>query len=270
VQCHLPKNRPPRPAEVEHCWKAHVEPWLTGLAALRVIVAIGQPAARKLVGPRAKQSTVGTTHLDGTRYVVPIVHPAAVVRGQWAHDPAQPKFLRRAWEIACADSPPNVADVGTAPPGGTIARTLADVSAWIGDVLAARATVACDIEGTGGVLIGIGFCRLDTLASMYVPFRNRAAPYWPDREVTRAVAYWVDRVLSEPTVGKVFHNGSSFDVPFLEGIGFEVAGYVDDTMIRAWATYHEAAKDLQSLGILYAGLPAWKHLSHVGDEGEGK
>jgi uracil-DNA glycosylase family 4 len=273
VWCNLPKNRPPTDAEMRHCWEAHVGPYLRSLSELRVIAAVGIPAAQQFI-PGAKLRTAGTfTPFNlGEREVrvVHIIHPDTIIRGSWAHDLAQPLFLRRAWEIACAEHPPPMTDVSVPPPGGQIAKTIHDVARFLGQVLLDEAAVACDIEGVGGILIGIGFARLDTLEAMYVPFRNKADPFWSSKEDTRCVAEWVDRVLASEKVAKVFHNGSSFDLPFLEEIGFVVNNYADDTMVRAWATYHESVKDLQSLGILYAGLPAWKHLSHVGDLGESK
>jgi DNA polymerase len=273
VWCHLPKNRPPTATEMRHCWEAHVGPHLRSLPELRVIAAVGIPAAQQFI-PGAKLKTAGTVApfaLDEREVrVVPLVHPAAIIRGSWAHDPAQPLFLRRAWEIARAEQPPPLLDVSVPPPGGQIAKTVHEVARFLGEILIDKAAVACDIEGTGGILIGIGFARLDTLEAMYVPFRNKAAPFWSSEEDTRCAAEWVDRVLASEQIAKVFHNGSSFDLPFLEEIGFVVNNYADDTMVRAWATYHESVKDLQSLGILYAGLPAWKHLSNVGDEGDEK
>ncbi|MHC4176870.1 MAG: uracil-DNA glycosylase family protein [Planctomycetota bacterium] len=276
VQCHLPGNRPPKAAEIAHCREAHVAPWLESLRALRVIVPAGMPATKEFLGKRAGASTVGTTHPlgdtthdVGLRYVVPIVHPAAIVRGQWTADPVQPKFLRRAWEIAEANEPPRIADLGKPPPNGYIATRTDEVAYFCGEALRSKDTLYADIEGTGGILIGIGFWSSRRDEGIYIPLRDRAEPFWSEED-TRTVATWLDRVLASPEVGLVFHNGSSFDIPFLEDIGFTVRGYVDDTMVRAWGTYHESAKDLQSLAILYAGLPAWKHLSHVGDEGEGK
>ena len=269
------KNRTPSAAEIAYCWKTHTEPHLRSLTNKRVIAAIGVPAAQRFI-PGAKQKTVGAVVPTEHGYVVPVVHPSAIIQGQWAHDPAQPRYLRRAWDIAIAEQPPSLPDVTMPPPGGQIAHTVHDVAAFLGDVLLRPPPfLYTDIEGVGGILIGIGFWMLDdemrpTGAGMYVPFRDRAAPYWPSEEDTRCAAEWVDRVLASPAVPKVLQNGSSFDLPFLEEIGFVVNNYADDTMVRAWATYHESAKDLQSLGILYAGLPAWKHTSHVGEEGDGK
>lgn len=62
VQCWLPKtkkngvgngNREPTQAEIQFCWNAHVGPWLhsgEGTAALRVVVPVGVPAAKWLLG----------------------------------------------------------------------------------------------------------------------------------------------------------------------------------------------------------------------------
>lgn len=277
VWCHLPKNRKPTTREITHCWDAHVGPHLRSLPNLRVVVAVGVPAAKHFV-PHASAKTAGTVERyaldERTVWVVPTIHPAAIIKGAWANDPAQPRYIRRAWEIATADAPYLPDDVTVAPLGGVIAKTPADVATFLGELLADPPTfVYTDIEGTGGVLIGIGFWVLADAArparGMYVPFRSFAAPYWSEDD-TAIVAEWVNRVLASPDVPKVLHNGASFDIPFLEDIGFVVNGYVDDTMVRAWATYHEMPKSLQELAILYCGFPAWKHTSHTDDEGDGK
>lgn len=60
VRCHLPGNRAPKGAEVEHCRTAHWAPALGALPQLRVVVTAGVPAARALLGPKATESVVGS------------------------------------------------------------------------------------------------------------------------------------------------------------------------------------------------------------------
>ena len=60
VQCQLPGNREPKPREVQHCWRAHIRPWLNSLRNARVVVPIGVPAMKALMGKDATASIAGT------------------------------------------------------------------------------------------------------------------------------------------------------------------------------------------------------------------
>lgn len=52
VWCWLPGNRPPTRGEVDHCRRNHWGPALTQLDQLKVIVPIGIPAGKAIVGPK--------------------------------------------------------------------------------------------------------------------------------------------------------------------------------------------------------------------------
>ena len=62
VRCHLTqgrKDRPPTAREVAHCTKAHLLPTLATLPNLRVVVALGGPAATWLFGKPAGEQWAG-------------------------------------------------------------------------------------------------------------------------------------------------------------------------------------------------------------------
>jgi len=287
VQCHMPKNRPPRKAEIHHCWKAHVRPWLDSLRQARVIVPIGVPSMETLMGESATASVAGTIHptpvewpasplanpppppVVPERVLAPILHPAHILRGQWPAEPAQVRFLRRAWKLANnpASLPGACVDVREPPPGAIPTPTLEELREFVASTRAlADRRMACDIEGTQGQLIGVGFCRLADERTIYIPLLDTDAPYWHDRELAE-----VDRHLRELLAYPlIMHNGQAFDVPFLESVGYEVPQYVDDTMIRHHIMYAEMAKGLEELAILYLGFPSWKWMSKVGEQGDAK
>lgn len=80
-------------------------------------------------------------------------------------------------------------------------------------------------------------------------------------------------LLANPTIGKWFHNGQAFDIPYLEYQGFEVQGYVGDTMLLQRYCFPEQPADLQSMANFYAEMSPWKELSdqvNEDEEGEGK
>ena len=204
-------------------------------------------------------------------WAVPILHPSYIMRGQWALEPAQVAYLKRALKIAKGWDPP-LEDVTACPPGCVLQPTLGDLDDWrTGLEGCADRRVAADLECAGPVLLGVGLMRFEDEVGIYVPFRHHLADtYWRTYKDCGKAAVWLDGVLSDPTIPKVFQNGQAFDVPYLQDIGFEVQGYEDDTMIMQHVAYPEMPKGLEYLGILYAGLPAWKWLAKVADQGDGK
>jgi len=288
VQCQLPGNRPPHKAEARHCWRAHVRPWLESLTAARVVVPVGVPAMEALLGDSATASVAGTVHPvaggwpaepfpqpaqpppAADRLLAPILHPAHIIRGQWAAEPAQVRFLRRAWELAnnpAASLPGALMDVRNPPPGASPTPTLEELREFVTSTRALDdRRMACDIEGTQGQLIGVGFSRLADERTIYIPLLDTDAPYWHNEELAEVDCH-LRELLAYPLI---MHNGQAFDVPFLESVGYEVPQYIDDTMIRHHILYAEMEKSLESLAILYCGFPSWKWLSKVGEQGDAK
>lgn len=156
-------------------------------------------------------------------------------------------------------------DTSTPPEGSILSPTLADLEGWD-----PGSGVAVDLECAGSYLRGIGFCNLDNLKPIWVPFRRKGGtPYWGEGELVKAVE-WCDSILSSPIL-KVFHNGYGFDVPYLRRLGFQVNPPIDDTMMLAHVFNPEAPKGLQWLCTNYLGLPVWKDLIGADEESaEGK
>jgi hypothetical protein len=209
---------------------------------------------------------------DPYLYCVPILSPLDIIKGQWALEAVQVVALRRAGELGNGLLPHDFSmDPSTQPPGSVLLPSLADLHAWRAelDFLEDR-TLTVDIESAGHLLVMIGFCRVVDLKSICVPFRKRQGQlYWSDTDVVVA-ARWVAELLESPNYPKVFHNGQAFDVPMLEFMGFEVNGYVDDTMILQHVAYPEMPKGLEFVSILYAWARPWKYLSKLEKEGDGK
>lgn len=61
ARCWLPNNREPTAAERAHCTRVHLYPALAKLASLKVVVAVGMPASKSLLGnEKATAAVVGT------------------------------------------------------------------------------------------------------------------------------------------------------------------------------------------------------------------
>jgi uracil-DNA glycosylase family 4 len=78
LKCRPPGNRPPAPAESARC-RGWTERQL-GLAAPRIVVALGLSATRWFLGPTTLARVRGRIHdVDGVR-VLPTYHPSAALR----------------------------------------------------------------------------------------------------------------------------------------------------------------------------------------------
>ncbi len=198
--------------------------------------------------------------------VLPIMHPAAILRGQWGHDPFQIVFLENARKVYEGEE--KLLDIEQPLPGERVLRSIPEIEEYVRWAEAARPTLACDIETAGESLTCIGFCDIETEQPVVIPYRNSGMGYWFGAR-TPQVDQLVGRILANPEIRLVFQNGATFDIPMLERLGWRVEGYEDDTLIMHRNCYPEAPAALEFLGIVYGGLPAWKWLSSP-DEGEGK
>ena len=78
LKCRPPGNRPPKPAESDHC-RGWAERQLE-LVAPRVVVALGLSATRWFLGPTALGPVRGRVHDVGGLQVLPTYHPSAAIR----------------------------------------------------------------------------------------------------------------------------------------------------------------------------------------------
>lgn len=195
-------------------------------------------------------------------YVVQILHPAYIMRGQWAQDPLQPTYLARAREIAEAGhyTPP---DPTTLPPNANIFPSLRQLEEFSATT---DPTDPChlDIEAAGDHLICCGILRASDESYVCVRFRGQGGDLWEPADLP-ARAEWLFNFLSGPWP-KIFHNGQAYDVPQLERLGFVVNGFTDDTLLLAHLTYAEMKKALAFLALTYCGIPNWKTLVSPEDE----
>jgi hypothetical protein len=190
-------------------------------------------------------------------YVTGILHPAYIIRGAWKHEPAMVALIRMAVDLAKGGFDP--LDTSQPPPGANLCPSLTDLYEWEPGI--DDRGVAVDIETAGDHLVAVGFCRLSDYRSVVVRFRRKGGGVWDIDPATRyARVEWVDRILGDPTIPLVFHNGQAFDVPYLLDLGFRVEGYNADTLIMSAVAYPEMPKGLEYLAVSYCRLPGWKHL----------
>lgn len=207
-------------------------------------------------------------------WIVCIEHPGSIVRDNWASEPKQYEFLRRARGLAAGTWTPQSHD--ELLQNSIESPTLQDLKAWeaqLKELAPERRAIAVDVECAGPHLVCVGMCRVEDLAGVCVRLRGpEGAQVWGEEELPR-VLEWLYDILSDPEVPKWFHNGQAFDIPYLEFQGFEVGGYVGDTLLMQRYMFPEMGAGLQDCGIFYAGVPAWKQMAKETNEdekGEGK
>jgi len=188
--------------------------------------------------------------------IVPIVHPSWCFRGNWAHSRIQPTFLARAADVVAGVY--NPIDTTTTPPNANLYPTIEDLHAFSHDSRV-HDTFTVDLECAGDYLVCVGVLRTRDEAYVCVRFRDQGGPVH-DPGNLEPRTQWLYDFLVDEDLGKIFHNGQAFDIPYLEEVGFEVNGFEDDTMLQAHLTYAELPKKLNFLALVYAGIPNWKTL----------
>jgi len=215
-------------------------------------------------------------------FYLPIIHPAALLRGQHQEEPAQVAYLERvAPFLAGTFVPP---DVEEPPEGSLLAPTLAalerfDQEMHTGDI----DCLSIDIESAGNYIILVGITLMGGVTSrlmgegmptigmsLSLPFKTRLGErYWRSKEAHDEAVEYLGKWLSDHMYAKLFHN-AAFDVVELRETGFEVNGEILDTMVMQHYCYPEMRKALSYCATLYLGMPNWKMLLDEDDEKEGK
>jgi len=220
---------------------------------------------------------------------LPLIHPAAILRGSWEQDPLQVEYLERAKAYVNGTIDP--IDINTAPADACMYPTLQDLTDWeVRQPLAGG--ISIDIESAGEHVICVGLLCVPTGSYICVRFRLAGGQtYWPTFWDTYRAVEWLDSVLSNPDYPKVFHNGQAFDVPELsilgyamgEGAlgdlprpyGFNVAGFGThplgmDTMLAQQTALSGFPKGLAQCATYHLGMPSWKKLVKEDEETDGK
>lgn len=245
----------------------------------RVVIALGVTALWALTGRTSIASVRGTvleSSLVPGLLVVPTYHPAAILR-QWENLTSVVADFRKAKRTAIHGNVvqsrsiwlyPELADLGrfseqfiyAVPSGNSIPDPSRDP---VGKVLYGddKPPLGVDIETRWDVdhqITCIGFAPNPDVA-LVVPFWDVSKPgfnYWSASDEVQAWK-WCAQILGDPTIPKLFQNGS-YDVQVLAHWGIKVEGRYEDTMILHHALEPELPKALDYLGSIYTNESAWK------------
>jgi uracil-DNA glycosylase family 4 len=238
------------------------------------ILALGAVAAQGFLGDKFSitqmAGSLWQADTDGTglqRYVIPTVHPAAILRGGAGGGGAHSVDLLFVNLIYDANKVARLA-------AGKEVIFSDDIETEIEDPIRAAALLNEFIDNLYALPEDQRWlaCDVETVAD--VPGRNALEPLH-----TRLTAiglasqewglslYWdiVDDVskerlaclLADPTLTKVFHN-QLYDIPALYHAGFEVAGPIDDTLLMHHSAFPGSPHDLQRVGTQFFAMAPWK------------
>lgn len=188
-----------------------------------------------------------TNKMQRPRKVIPMIHPAAALRGQYIYRHLMVADLKKAKIESATET--------LVRPERQLVYTFgsaSEVLEWL-EYYFNQPIVCFDIEVLNYELACISFSS-DPSIAVSIPLAGR----WSESD---EALIWrgLQRVLGNPASTKVVQNGI-FDNHFLlTRCGIEVRGPIHDTMISHHIMYPELQKGLAFLGSLYCGAQAyWK------------
>jgi hypothetical protein len=208
----------------------------------------GRTGVSKLRG-----TTFLSTHCVANYKCLVTFHPAAVIH-QWE--------LRPVTVIDLTQAPAEAAFPEVRRPACHlwVEPSLADIERFYNEHIVGCKILSADIETAGTRITCIGFAPRHDLA-IIIPFddeRKENRSYWPTAEDERSAWQIVERILSDPSIPKVFQNGL-YDIAFLwRSYGFRTFGAREDTMLLHHALLPESLKSLGFMGSVYTNHGPWK------------
>lgn len=232
-----------------------------------VIAAIGAFALWALTGKQGIEQYCGMPFIGhlGIK-VVPVIHPAAILRSYGK----RPLCIRAMKRLAVESEAPHII-VTPKERSVYLLESVFTVREAVDRVTRAGKLISFDIEThpPTGTVRSIAFGN-DPLLSYCVVFCREpfgAGNYW-DEDQEHEVVLQLRHMLESP-VPKLAQNGA-YDVAFLWlALGIRVMGYCEDTRLKHHALSPEESKDLATLGAKYLpDVGAWK--THWKSVREGK
>lgn len=231
-----------------------------GLTQPRVFVPLGNYALQALSGWQQGVEGSGISLWRGSilptffgAKMVPTMHPAWYMRGEWRYKGVVLADLQRALEQS------EFPEIRRPARKFHIEPTYADAIEWLARLEQAE-YLAVDIETFGWgwnstYVACIGFAPTPHEAFCIPIMRNGRAPYWThdqERGIWRALS----RVLVAPSK-KVFQNGM-FDIPVLNQHWLKVKNFWHDTMLAHHLIAPELPHGLDFIASVYTEEPYYK------------
>lgn len=229
-----------------------------------LIVPLGGTALWAFTGDSdimAKRGAVDTARylMPGVK-LLPTLHPAGVIY-QHKMFSVVVSDLEKAW----AES--QFPDVRLPKREVWVEPTLEDLETFKARYIKPGCLLSTDIETAGGQITCIGFAPSAERAIVvpFVDYRKPSRSYWATADDELRAQRWVQDILEDPTIFKMFQNGP-YDIYWLwRAWRIKVMGYLHDTRLMHHALYPELPKSLQFMGATYGNQFAWKQMRNKKD-----
>lgn len=216
-----------------------------------VIVPAGGTAAWAILGNGGIRRIRGTVTPSPFGKVIPVYHPAAILRDWSLRHVTVLDFMKIRRE---AEFP----EVRRPSRKLWLDPSIADIETFFHTYVTEAKRMAVDIETAYGTITCIGFAPRTDLA-LVIPFSDnrKDGNYWSSFEEEKLAWDWVRRFLNSPCE-KVFQNGL-YDMSWLwKKMGMPIANVAHDTMLLHHSLQIESPKGLDFLGSVYTNEAAWK------------
>ncbi len=199
-----------------------------------------------------------STHTVTGFKILPAYHPAYISRN-WSERPVTVLDLMKAKRES------EFPEIRRPNRQIWIEPSLQDLELFYETYIRESAILSTDIETSGTRITCIGFAPSGRIG-IVIPFadpRKKGGNYWPTVADERSAWAFVQRVLEDQSIRKLFQNGL-YDIAFLyRAYGIKVANADEDTMLLHHALQPEALKGLGYLGSVYTDEGAWKSMRKV-------
>jgi uracil-DNA glycosylase family 4 len=251
VKCRPPGNHlaPYMPLAAQHC-RQYLDRELSEHPKANIVL-LGDTALHAILGKKSIMKHRGCVYEWGDRRVLATIHPAALMR--------DPKM----WNIVVSDlSYARTMSRHQLPEQRfVIEPTLEQVIEWFQKFLKPGGTYFVDIETSGQALCCIGIAANESDA-ICIPFWRRDGSFYWDPAYALAITEMCNLFLAETEYFKVMQNGV-FDTSVLEGFGFEINGWIADTMLMHHLVYSELKHSLAFLHSIYVRGNYYKDMFHA-------
>lgn len=194
-------------------------------------------------------SLLSSDRLGWPHYIIPIMHPAFILR-DWSERSTNVLCLGRAWEeleFWRANG-----HIQPLPERQLIAEpTFSDCFEYLRDILDKKLRTSIDIEMLRR--------RFPYLISFAISPASAISITLTDYQPNETLALWrlMDEILR--TLPQIGQNYTTFDANWLRAVGFKPnIKLVDDTLIMHHVLWPELSHKLEFLGLQYTRQPYWK------------
>ena len=235
-----------------------------------LIVALGATALWALGLPTSIGKSRGSIHYSQFGKVLPVYHPAAVLRNWSLRTVSILDLVKAQREMEYPEIKTRQRFIWTEP-------TIADLYQWWGQHGSKTNLLAVDIETLRKTQISeIGFAS-DPEHALHIPFvieertnNHRVYKQWWPNVKTEVEAWKFVKMVCESNVPKVGQNVLQYDSYWLaKELGIVLKNVVADTMTAAHVWQPELEKSLGFLGSVFLDERSWKSIrTDVGKEND--